>query len=106
MIIITFRSCARHEFRDKIMKREQAFTEALEMYLKVRKLNTGKYSGMGDYGTYIFVQFHIVKDLNTVKKLTKELLKNADSETHSEIRRIGSGETLAVSFEWRYDDET
>lgn len=84
------------------MTKAEAFTEALAMYLKVRKLNTGLYKGMEEFITYIQVEFHIKQDRKIVEKLRKELIQNADCETHSEVRRIDTTEILVVSFRWSF----
>lgn len=86
------------------MTRAVAFTEALAMYLKVRKLNTQRYIGMEEWAFYTTVEFHIDTDLKTAKQLKDVLLKYAHSETTAEVRKIAGSETIAITYRWNFDN--
>lgn len=86
------------------MNKAEALNEALEMYLKVRKLKSVKYKCLEEYVSAIQVVVHISQERTIVEKLRKELIQYADCRTESDVRRIGTSETLVVYFRWSYED--
>lgn len=86
------------------MTRAVAFTEALAMFLKVRKLNTWRYKGMEEWFSSMTVEFHIDTDWSNAMKLKNELIQDAHCDTTADVSRIDNSETICIKFRWDYDN--
>ena len=86
------------------MTKAVAFTEALAMFLKVRKLNTWRYKGLEEWYSSMTVEFHIDTEWKKAMKLKNELIKDAHCDTIADVSRIDNRETICIKFRWDYDN--
>lgn len=86
------------------MTRAVAFTEALAMFLKVRKLNTWRYKGLDEWPSSMTVEVHIDTEWRNAMKLKNELIQDAHCDTIANVRRIDNSETICIQFRWNFDN--
>lgn len=86
------------------MTKAVAFTEALAMFFKVMKLNTGRYKGLEEWYSSMTVEFHIDTEWSEAMKLKNELIKDAHCDTTAVVRRISNSESICIKFSWDFDN--